>query len=185
MKQLTHWHHIIPRHAGGTDNPDNLVELTVEEHAEAHRKRYEEQGCWQDYIAWQGLIGRMKSEEICRVAVSMAQKGNKNRLGKTFSEESRKKISESLKGRKNGPRPLSVRKKISEAQRGIPRGAPSEETRQKISEALTGIIRGPMSDLHKKRLSLSKRGRQSPMKGRKMSIETREKMRISALNRQR
>lgn len=29
MKKLTHKHHIIPRHVGGSDDPSNLVELTV------------------------------------------------------------------------------------------------------------------------------------------------------------
>ena len=33
-------HYIVPKHMGGTDDPDNIVELTVEEHAEAHRKLY-------------------------------------------------------------------------------------------------------------------------------------------------
>lgn len=30
-------HHIIPKCMGGTDDPSNLVELTYEEHVEAHR----------------------------------------------------------------------------------------------------------------------------------------------------
>ena len=38
---------------GGTDDPDNIVELTVEEHAEAHRKLYEKYGHMQDLIMWQ------------------------------------------------------------------------------------------------------------------------------------
>jgi len=35
---MKHIHHIIPKHMGGTDEESNLVELTVEEHAEAHKK---------------------------------------------------------------------------------------------------------------------------------------------------
>jgi hypothetical protein len=30
-------HHIIPRCLGGTDDPSNLIELTYDEHVEAHR----------------------------------------------------------------------------------------------------------------------------------------------------
>ena len=30
-----HSHHIIPKHIGGTDDPSNIIELTVEEHAAA------------------------------------------------------------------------------------------------------------------------------------------------------
>jgi hypothetical protein len=52
---MLHKHHIIPRYLGGTDDPSNLVELTVEQHAEAHRLLYEQHGNWQDYVAWQGL----------------------------------------------------------------------------------------------------------------------------------
>lgn len=59
-----HLHHIIPRHMGGTDDPDNLVELTIEEHAEEHRKLYEQYGKHEDYIAWKGLSGKMGKEEL-------------------------------------------------------------------------------------------------------------------------
>jgi hypothetical protein len=45
---LMHIHHITPRHAGGTDDPSNLIELTVEQHAEAHRILFEQYGRWQD-----------------------------------------------------------------------------------------------------------------------------------------
>ena len=54
-KNMLHKHHIIPKYMGGTDDPSNLIELTVEQHAEAHRLLYEQHGRWQDYVAWQGL----------------------------------------------------------------------------------------------------------------------------------
>jgi hypothetical protein len=44
---MKHKHHIVPRHMGGTDDPSNLIELTVEEHAEAHRKLWEQYGTYQ------------------------------------------------------------------------------------------------------------------------------------------
>ena len=44
----THTHHIIPKHMGGTDDPSNLIELTVRQHALAHKKLYEKHGKWQD-----------------------------------------------------------------------------------------------------------------------------------------
>ena len=70
-------HHIIPKHMGGTDDPSNLIELTMEEHAEAHRILYEQHGHWQDYCAWQALSGRMGREEILRMKQGMANKGRK------------------------------------------------------------------------------------------------------------
>lgn len=66
-------------------------------------------------------------------------KMSKAGLGRTFSEETRKKISESRKG---GKHPLfgkthseDTRKKMSDTRTGIKL---SEETRKKISDALTG-----------------------------------------------
>lgn len=60
----THKHHIIPRHMGGSDDPSNLVELTIEEHAEAHRLLWEEHGKKQDWLAWKGLLGQIGKEDI-------------------------------------------------------------------------------------------------------------------------
>ncbi len=85
-----HKHHIIPRHAGGTDDPSNLVELTIPEHAEAHRKLYEEYGRWQDKVAWQTLSGQMTNYEAQREARRLANLGNKHFEGKTHSDEYKK-----------------------------------------------------------------------------------------------
>lgn len=62
----THKHHIIPKHMGGTDDPSNIIELTVEEHAEAHKKLYEKYGKKQDKLAWQGLAGIIGKEELVK-----------------------------------------------------------------------------------------------------------------------
>lgn len=59
---------------GGADDSDNLVELTIEEHAEAHKKLYEQYGRWQDYLAWQGLSGMMDKQELIRQMLSIAGK---------------------------------------------------------------------------------------------------------------
>ena len=48
---------------GGSNDPSNLIELTIEEHAEAHKKLWEEQGCWQDKIAWKTLSGQISIQE--------------------------------------------------------------------------------------------------------------------------
>ena len=59
---------------GGTDEKENLIELTVEEHAEAHKKLWEEYGFHQDYLAWQGLAGLMTKQEIVKIQLSEAGK---------------------------------------------------------------------------------------------------------------
>ena len=75
MSNIYHKHHIIPKHMGGTDDPSNLVELTVEEHAEAHRKLFEEHGRWQDELAWKGLAkpGKEAAQEA-HVLIAWLQK---------------------------------------------------------------------------------------------------------------
>ena len=61
---IYHSHHIIPKHAGGTDEPTNLIKLTIDEHAEAHRVLYEKHNRWQDKLAWKSLSGMIDKEEI-------------------------------------------------------------------------------------------------------------------------
>jgi hypothetical protein len=51
---------------GGTDDPSNIIELTVEEHAEAHRLLYEKYGYLEDRLAWQGLAGIITKEELVK-----------------------------------------------------------------------------------------------------------------------
>lgn len=48
---------------GGTNDPNNLVKLTVAEHAEAHRLLYEEHGNKFDYIAYMALSNQIGYEE--------------------------------------------------------------------------------------------------------------------------
>jgi 5S rRNA maturation endonuclease (ribonuclease M5) len=52
---------------GGSDDPSNLVELTVEEHAEAHRKLFEQHGKEEDRMAWLALSGQASKPEVMRL----------------------------------------------------------------------------------------------------------------------
>jgi hypothetical protein len=101
-----HRHHIIPRHSGGTNDPSNIITLTVEEHAEAHKKLWEEHGLWQDKLAWMSLSGQIGKEEIqkeiCR-QTGLNNKGKTNingsgNKGKTKTELHKINISKAHKG---------------------------------------------------------------------------------------
>ena len=129
---IYHSHHIIPKHAGGTDEPTNLIKLTIDEHAEAHRVLYEKHNRWQDKLAWKSLSGMIDKEEILweiyhrprsnehkkNQSINHADFNGKNNpmygkkqsahnkeamkkanTGRKLSPESRKKISDSMKGR--------------------------------------------------------------------------------------
>lgn len=65
---IYHNHHIVPRHMGGTNDPKNLIRLTVEEHAQAHKKLYDEHGKQEDLIAWKALSGQITMSEASKLA---------------------------------------------------------------------------------------------------------------------
>lgn len=96
---MNHKHHIIPKHMGGSNDSSNLVELSIEEHAEAHRLLFEEHGRWQDKLAWNLLAGNITAEEGRIMAVREAAKGNTWNRGRVHSKESSRKKSIATKGK--------------------------------------------------------------------------------------
>jgi hypothetical protein len=132
---MKHKHHIIPRHAGGTDDPSNIVELTVEEHAEAHRILYEQYGRIEDKRAWMGLAKIMSGEEIVNEILRQPK-----------SEEHKRKISEAHKGK---PKPWLIGTKNAAGNAGKPK---SEEHKRKIAEAHKGKKRPEFSEEWKQNL---------------------------------
>ena len=71
---IYHKHHIIPKHAGGTDDPSNIVVLTVEEHAQAHLELYSKYGRQEDKLAWLGLSQMISKQNIIQELASLAGK---------------------------------------------------------------------------------------------------------------
>lgn len=84
MNIYYHIHHIVPRYMGGTDDPENLIKLSVKDHAEAHKDLYELHGNWQDYIAWKALSGQITMSEASRMAIKLG--APKHLKGKTYEE---------------------------------------------------------------------------------------------------
>ena len=125
---MKHLHHIIPKHCGGSDDPENLVELTIEEHAEAHRKLYEQYGRIQDKRAWMGLAKIISGEEIV-----------KDILKSPKSEEHKRKISAALKGK---PKPWLIGSRNGAGNAGKPK---SENHKEAIRQSKIGKKREPFS----------------------------------------
>ena len=92
---------------------------------------------------------RPPMSQEARKIISNAQKGNKHCLGRIWSEESRKKLSESHKGYVPT---MEVRQKIGEKNRGR---KPSEETREKLRIANSGKKR---TEEEKRRMSEASKG---------------------------
>ena len=63
MKINYHLHHIVPTHAGGTDDPSNLVRVNVAMHTFMHRLRFQETGDNWDRIAYLALEGQITRAE--------------------------------------------------------------------------------------------------------------------------
>jgi hypothetical protein len=136
---------------GGTDDSSNLIELSVEEHSEAHRKLYEKYGQWQDKIAWQALSGQIGKEEIIKSVQRLTHLHKK--------------------------RPQEWCDNIGKSKRGIKQ---KSETIEKRRLKLIGQTR-IFSAEWKENISKSKKGQMPWIKGKKHSEESKEKNRIAHL----
>jgi hypothetical protein len=76
-----HVHHILPVRLGGTHDVENLVVLTIEEHALAHLRLFEAHQDPKDLYAHHMILGH--TEESRRLAASMGGKeSNRRRQGR-------------------------------------------------------------------------------------------------------
>ena len=175
-------HHILPRSFGGSDDASNLILLTPRQHYLAHWmlwkayggamavafdymngiKRYGKRLPGRVIEALKADVSRRISERL--VSEETRKKQSKAKLGKKLSAEHVEKVRLAVLGRKMGP---EFAAKVSEAKRGRGNGrlgcSMSEQTKQRIGDA--------------------QRGELNHMTGRKHSPETREKMRMAHMKR--
>lgn len=88
---VTHKHHIIPKHAGGTNCSTNIKQLTVKQHAKAHLLLYRQYGREQDLIAYKALSRLIGREEKTRLVQQLAAKivyQKYGKLGRPFTSTS-------------------------------------------------------------------------------------------------
>jgi hypothetical protein len=93
---MKHKHHIVPRYEGGSDDPSNLVELTVTQHAMWHFAEWQRKRNWQDSLAHRVLLGRISGEEAYREAVRENNRKRKGEVRPPRTPEVKRKIQESL-----------------------------------------------------------------------------------------
>ena len=180
VEGYTERHHIKPRSLGGTDNTDNLVELTAREHfichwllvkmttGEEHYKmlnalrmmRAEKSGQQRYETAITSRVYESIKQEYAQLqSVLRSGKGN-GFFGKTHTEEARRAIREKNTG-----------KKLTEKQ-----------IARQIA-AQTGRKRAPFSEEWRAKMAEKKKGENNPRFGVKVSEETKQKQREKATGR--
>lgn len=119
------------------------------------------------------FYGKTLSDEHKR-KIAKANMGHKYNLGTTRSSETRKKISDSLKGKTKSP---ETRQRLSEACTGRVSGMKGKrhtaEARKRMSEAHQGK---KLSDEQKLKLSESRKGDKHPLYGKPRTQEVRDKI---------
>lgn len=106
--ETIHKHHVIPRHEWkrrfgtfhGFNAPDNVVWLTIEQHAQVHQLLHEMNKSWEDQLAYRFLSGLIGKEEAVLVSQQMA---GKKWLGRKHSVESKRRMSLSKTGIRRAP----------------------------------------------------------------------------------
>jgi hypothetical protein len=201
LNEYSESHHIIPRCLGGTDDPGNLVRLTAREHFIIHWlltliHPYENplkfafwNMCQRGHSSQMRYVPSSRIYEWARLQLKGIPKPNgfqvgegntfygkqhsddsklkisKSLKGREFSEEHRKKLSESAKKRKgNKPNPHKGKRyeEFMDPERAkriknnisekLKGKSLPDETRKKISKALKGKKLGPISDDHREAL---------------------------------
>lgn len=134
---------------GGSDDSSNLVELSIEEHALAHKLLWEQHGNWQDEVAYKALSGQIPNAEINRVMNVLRNTGSNNHMygkpspmrGKTHRVDSIEKIRSARKNQviKHSP---ETKEKIGLKHRGK---TISQEHRDIVAKSNVTRILSPRS----------------------------------------
>jgi hypothetical protein len=173
-------HHIIPKCIGGTNNKENIVELTAREHFLCHQLLCEiypkQPKLW--YALHLMSINKNKKYTKYNVSSRMYEyiKINRYKNSKSHSEETKQKLRK--------PKPKGFGENISKKLTGIKR---SEETKQKISDSGKGKHKHTeefkkfISEIHKNK-NISEETKQKIsefVKQRIVSTKTKQKMSLS------
>lgn len=176
-------HHIIPKSIGGSNLPNNLVNLFPKEHFICHLlltkmvDGINRRKMW--YASYMMIVGikrvdrykpTARSYQIVRNNLVKASKERPGtNLGKIMSEEQKLKISNSLKGKHTQPKSEEHKEKLKKPK--------SAETRKKMSESKKGKSFGyKHSEETKEKIGKSNTGKTGKFAGKKHSEETKQRM---------
>jgi flagellar biosynthesis GTPase FlhF len=187
----TEQHHIVPKAFGGSNDKDNLVELTAREHFVAHRFLAKIHGgkmwsalwmmCHCKTTSGKGLKVSSRTYEIAKIKhaqqVSVQFSGeNHPNYKRPMSEEQKKKISESLKGRYSGELNPNFGKKHDASTRAII----SEKLKGRVGEKCAFYGKKHSDETRKKlseiRRSENRSGENNSFYGKSHAEETRKRL---------
>ncbi|MDR0950463.1 MAG: hypothetical protein LBM13_02315 [Candidatus Ancillula sp.] len=181
---IVHSHHIVPKSCGGTNNFQNLVDLSIKDHFIAHCLYAEEFNqcleapgfllhCFcakKDFTEEEWNEAAIKVNQLISIAHTGKPTWNKGKK-QPYSNETRLKMSESAKKRSNNQPGLKRSEHSTERMRlaktdFVPwnkGGHHSEETKQKLSLARLGKTFSPLSEEHKAKISKANKGKKHPL----------------------
>lgn len=180
----TEVHHILPKCQGGTNDKCNLVKMPVKYHIFAHiflmkAFPHDKNLVYAVHMMISGINNKFERESrktnrsINKLYSLVREEYSKVLKSKTLSEETRKKISNSKKGKS-----LNISEEAKEKRKSFLGRKHTEETKKKMS--LSSKHKGPkgipLSEDHKRKISESQ-------KGKIISDKTREKMKLAWKNR--
>lgn len=132
LSEYKETHHIIPRCMGGSDDKENLVELTGREHFIAHWllcKIYDTPGLKKAF-GLMCLTGKNRSYKISSQLYELGRRRlSEAAIGREVSIKTREKISRALKGRKFTKEHLARMRKPK-----------TEEAKKNIAAAKVGVL---------------------------------------------
>ncbi len=91
---MRHIHHILPKHQGGSDDPSNLISLTIVQHAMWHFADWQLMQTTENYIAWRSLAGKITKEQAIFEAQSLGGKKAVKKLREWWEQQDVEKVRE-------------------------------------------------------------------------------------------
>lgn len=167
---------------GGDDLPSNIIELTARQHFVAHWMLWKAfGGSMTTAFNYMNGVKRYGKRINSRTSELLRKQHIERQKKKTFSDETRKRMSQAKLGKKLSAEHIE---KVRQSQIGRKL---SDKWKANVAAAKRGKSNGRlghiMTEETKQRIGDAQRGELNHMTGRKHSPETREKMRIAHMKR--
>ena len=136
---------------GGTDEASNIIEVSVEEHAELHLDLYLKHGYYEDWLASQCLSGQIVGEDIQKHWDELRRTNHRKvMVGRKMSQETKDKIRNALMGKKKSPEHAQKCRENARKVKGHKQTAEHKANTSKAAKNRSRDGKGRFIPLHKK-----------------------------------